>query len=276
MKHLCEEGTKKPFGWLIWRNYSLKRREDEKIADCSKVDRLKAVIREKQIYPVFQPIVSLENGEVFAYEALSRIRDAQRYQLGIEEMFQTAEKNGMVWKLEEICRRQAMKGAKEKPKGTKLFINVNPNVLLDKHFESGITARFIKKYGLQPEDIVFEITERTPIQAKNVFKKTLDHYLQQNYTVAIDDFGSAYAGLDRLCYLKPQYLKFDMSLIRELDTDPLRMALVKHMIAFCREVDILVIAEGIETEKEADLLRQMGADFGQGYYFAKPGETFHG
>ena len=241
---------------------------------ASKEEQLKEIIRNSMIYSVYQPIISLQDMSVFAYEALSRIREPEKYHFRIEEMFSLAEKNGMVWKLEEICRKKALKGAKEKPKGTKLFINVNPNVLLDKKFEGGVTSRFIKKYGLEPSDIVFEITERTPIQAKNIFKKTLDHYLKQNYTVAIDDFGSAYAGLDRLCYIKPKYLKLDTSIIRGIDSDPLKHSLVKHIIMFCKEVNIKTIAEGIETKCEAEVLKEFGADYGQGYYYAKPQEKF--
>ena len=86
----------------------------------------------------------------------------------IEKLFSLSEKYGMVWELEELCRKKALKNAINKPANTKLFLNVNPNGLLDKNFESGVTSKFIEKYMLQPDDIVFEITERTPIQSKNL------------------------------------------------------------------------------------------------------------
>lgn len=235
---------------------------------------VKSIIRTKNIYAVYQPIVCMATGKVYGYEALARIKDQESNSIGIEELFAVAEKNGMVWGLEAICRKKALKGAKVKPKDKKLFINVNPNVLLDAKFKSGTTAKYVKKYGLEPKDIVFEITERTPIRSKNAFKKTLNHYTLQNYSIAIDDFGSAYAGLDRLCYIIPEYLKLDAALIRDIQEDPLRISLIKHMIQFCKENDIKVIAEGIETKQEADVLKHLGVDFGQGYYFAKPSVEF--
>ncbi len=221
---------------------------------------------------MYQPIINLADNSVYGYEALSRVRMDTEY--NIEQLFCLAEEAGMVWELEELCRKKALKNAINKPAGTKLFLNVNPNVLLDRKFESGITSKFIKKYKLQPEDIVFEITERTPIQSKSLFKKVLRHYTEQGYTVAIDDFGSAYAGLDRLCNIKPAFLKLDASLIRNIEADNVKRILIKHMIQFCKETCIKVIAEGIENEVEAAIIKELGADFVQGYYFARPSERF--
>ena len=242
-----------------------------------KKETIKEIIKEKDIYPVYQPIVSMQNGgSVVGYEALSRISNADKYQIGIEEMFSIAEKSDMIWELEELCRKKALKGAKQKPSNTKLFINVNPNVITDKNFESGITAKFIKKYGLEPKDIVLEITERSPIKSKSLFQKVLAYYTRQNYAIAIDDFGSAYAGLDRLCYTKSEYLKIDSGLVSGIDKDKTKEILVKHIIQFCRELSIKTIAEGIETENEAEIIRKLGGDYGQGYFYARPEKTFGG
>ncbi len=221
---------------------------------------------------MYQPIINLSDNSIYGYEALSRV--SIKTDFNIEQLFCLAEELGMVWELEELCRKRALKNAISKPENTKLFLNINPNVLLDKKFESGITAKFIEKYKLHPEDIVFEITERTPIQSKSLFRKVLRHYTDQGYTVAIDDFGSAYAGLDRLCNIKPSFLKLDTSLIRNIETDNVKKLLVKHMIQFCKEASIKVIAEGIETVTEAYIIKELGADFVQGYFFAKPAEVF--
>lgn len=234
---------------------------------------IKDIIGKKRIYPVYQPIIDLNNNKIYGYEALSRIINDE-HNIKIEDLFSCAEKYGMVWELEELCRKKALKNASQKPENKKLFINVNPNVILDKTFESGITTKFIGKYKLQPEDIVLEITERTPIQSKSLFKKVLKHYTEQGYSVAIDDFGSAYAGLDRLFYIKPDFLKLDVNLIRDIENDETKKSLVKHLVLFCKEVSIKIIAEGIETENEANVLKNFGVDFGQGFYYAKPSENF--
>lgn len=233
---------------------------------------IKGIIKNKSIYPVYQPIINLSDNSIYGYEALTRVKYDMDF--NIEKLFSMSEKYGMVWELEELCRKRALKNAINKPANTKLFLNVNPNVLLDKNFESGVTSKFIEKYMLQPDDIVFEITERTPIQSKNLYKKVLKHYTDQGYSVAIDDFGSAYAGLDRLCNIKPEFLKLDSSLVRNIEADEVKRILVKHMIQFCRETSIKVIAEGIETETEANLVKNLGADFVQGFFYAKPSENF--
>lgn len=233
---------------------------------------IKGIIKNKSIYPVYQPIINLSDNSIYGYEALTRVKFDMDF--NIEKLFSLSEKYGMVWELEELCRKRALKNAINKPANTKLFLNVNPNVLLDKNFESGVTSKFIEKYMLQPDDIVFEITERTPIQSKNLCKKVLKHYTDQGYSVAIDDFGSAYAGLDRLCNIKPEFLKLDSSLVRNIEADEVKRILVKHMIQFCRETSIKVIAEGIETETEANLVKNLGADFVQGFFYAKPSENF--
>ena len=153
-------------------------------------------------------------------------------------------------------------------------MNVNPNVLLDKDFESGVISKFIKKYGLEPKDIVFEITERTPIQSELLFKDTLNHYKEQGYLVALDDFGSAYAGLERLLSTKPDFVKFDISMIRNVNNDKIKQSLLRHMVDFCKEYSIRTIAEGIETEEEITTLKELGIDMGQGFYYSKPVDNF--
>ena len=127
---------------------------------------IKGIIKNKSIYPVYQPIINLSDNSIYGYEALTRVKYDMDF--NIEKLFSLSEKYGMVWELEELCRKKALKNAINKPANTKLFLNVNPNVLLDKNFESGVTSKFIEKYMLQPDDIVFEITERTPIQSKNL------------------------------------------------------------------------------------------------------------
>lgn len=239
---------------------------------AKKVKILKEIIKKENIYPVYQPILNLKEESIMGYEALTRITG--NIDTKIEDLFSLSEEVGMCWAFEEMCRKKALKNATAKPQNTKLFLNVNPNVLIDKKFESGITSKFIKKYGLEPKDIVFEITERRPIPYRKLFKQVLIHYAEQGYSIAIDDFGSAYAGLDRLCYIKPDYLKLDIHLIRNIEKDEMKKALVKHLIQLCKEVSIKTIAEGIETESEAKIIKELEADFVQGYFYAMPSEVF--
>ena len=168
------------------------------------------ILKEKRISPVYQPIVSLEDGEIFGYEGLSRI-DLVGCEFNTEEMFLISEKLNKVWELEELCRIKTLQNAVEKPEWKKLFINVDPKVIRDEKFRNGITVKYLKMYGLAPKDIVFEITERSSIGDAEAFEKTVQHYKSQDYQIAIDDFGSGYAGLRRVCALSTNYLKIDMA-----------------------------------------------------------------
>lgn len=231
------------------------------------------ILTEEKIHPVYQPIVSLKDGSIFAYEALSRI-DLPDCSFNTEEMFQIAEKTMRIWDLEALCRKKALKAAITKPANCKLFINVNPNIILDEKFKSGTTRKYLHKYGLFPDDIVFEITERTSIQKEDTFKKTIQHYTQQNYQIAIDDFGAEYAGLNRICVLDPHYIKIDMNIIRNLHFDSIKHSMVKSLVIFCKDANIKLIAEGIETVEELTALIELGVDYGQGYYLKRPDSKF--
>ncbi len=227
------------------------------------------ILEGKKIRPVYQPIVSLKDGSIMGYEALSRI-DLPDCSFHTEEMFRIAEATKHVWELEALCRRKSLKNAMSKPSGTKLFINVDPNVMEDEKFKSGTTCRYLQKYNLNPSDIVFEITERTSIENEDIFKQTINHYTAQNYQIAIDDFGAEYAGLNRICVLEPHYIKIDMAIIRNIHMDSIKKSLVKSFSIFCQNANIKLIAEGIETYGELSALVELGIDYGQGYYLKRP------
>ena len=227
------------------------------------------ILEGKKIRPVYQPIVSLSDGEIMGYEALSRI-DLPDCSFNTEEMFHVAEATKRVWELEALCRKKSLKHAVNKPRYAKLFINVDPNVIHDEKFKEGTTCKYLQKYGLNPSDIIFEITERTSIDNEETFKQTIQHYTRQNYQIAIDDFGSEYAGLNRICVLEPHFIKIDMAIIRNIDRDTIKKSLVKSFAIFCQNANIKLIAEGIETREELATLIELGIDYGQGYYLKRP------
>lgn len=237
-------------------------------------EKLDYIIRQRLIYPVFQPIVSLRDGKTLGFEALSRISVAGLFE-NVEEMFLCAEEEGKVWGLEQVCRCAVLEYIKEQ-KGkfdemdAKLFINVNPKVLYDKKFETGFTKEFIKQYGIPVDRIVIEMTERQQVEDETGFLAVIDHYRMQGYQIAVDDVGSGYSGLNRICNLTPGYIKLDMNLIKGISCNPTKLALLKALVEFSVNSGTLLIAEGIETEKEMEMLIDLGVQYGQGYYLAKP------
>ncbi|WP_312354273.1 GGDEF domain-containing protein [Aminipila sp.] len=231
------------------------------------------ILKGGHIKTVYQPIVSLEDGRIFGYEALSRIKLTE-CELNIEELFHIAAQKKKLWELEKVCRTEALKNAVKKPKAAKLFLNVDANIIHDPELRSGFTREKLRQYGLHTQDIIFEITEKSAIHALDVFKASIEHYQSQDFEIAIDDFGSGYSGLNRVCSFSPNFIKIDMELVRCMDTDSVKRSIVGAIVQFCKEAKIKVIAEGIERRDELRTLIDIGADYGQGYYLAKPSEGF--
>jgi len=235
-------------------------------------DSLDYIIRNKEIKTVFQPIICLRDGSVLGHEALSRITCESEIS-NPEVLFNAAGKYNRLWELELLCRTTALEAAYKfmiPPYNKKLFINVNPNILHDETFKKGFTKGFLEQYEIIPENVIFEITERDVITDILGFISTIDHYKSQGYNIAIDDAGAGYSGLNLISDVNPNYIKLDIQLIRSVDKDNLKFALVKGMVEFSKVSNIPLIAEGIETYGEIETLVKLGVQYGQGYFIQKP------
>ena len=234
--------------------------------------QLDQIIEEKKIYPVYQPVVSLKNGDILGYEALSRI-SLKTCTFNVEEMFTYAERYNCLWKLEYVCRKKALKAIKNKLSDKKLFLNIDPNIFNDKRFQAGMTLQYLEQYNISPDNIVFEVCERSNIDEIHLFQKVVNHYEKQNYQIAIDDFGKGYADFNRIFFLHPKYVKLDISLIKNIHENSVKRSLVEGLVKFCHSEKICLIAEGIETKEELIQLIRLGVDYGQGYFLGRPNEN---
>jgi len=236
------------------------------------IQDLKNIIDNRAIRTVFQPIISLRDGEVLGHEALSRIT----YDCTIKDMetlLALAGQYNCLWDLEQLCRTRAFEAAFRfmiPPYNKKLFINVNPNVLHDESFQTGLTREYLNQYHISSSNIIFEITERNIIKDIDSFIATVNHYKSQSYKIAIDDAGAGYSGLNLISDVNPNYIKLDMKLTRDIHSDGLKAALVKGMVELSKISDISLIAEGIETEQELETLIGLGVQYGQGFFIQYP------
>jgi len=228
-----------------------------------------SIINKQQIKTVFQPIISLEDGSVLGYEALSRGPSNTPLQ-NPDKLFSYAMEHNQLWDLEYLCRTKALESAHTLQSEGKLFLNVNPNIMSDSKFKHGFTREYLSRYKIDSEKIVFEITEKEAISKLSHFKKTINHYKEQHYQIAIDDVGSGYSGLNILTDIHPHFMKLDMKLIRDIDSDSTKQSLVKSLSEFALISQISIIAEGIETREELSTLIDLGVNFGQGYFIQKP------
>lgn len=229
------------------------------------------VINTKNIRTVFQPIVSLEDLSVMGYEALSRGPENTEMQ-NPELLLKCAEECDKSFELEWLFICKALENSCHKKLGTKLFLNIDPAIISSIKFRNLFNDKCLEKYGIDFENIIFEITERNDIKNMNRFKDAINFYNSKNSKIAMDDVGSGYSGLNLLCNIKPQYLKLDNQLIRNIDKDKTKQALVTSMYDFSKVTNSILIAEGIETEDELRTLINIGIKYGQGYFIQRPSE----
>jgi EAL domain-containing protein (putative c-di-GMP-specific phosphodiesterase class I) len=213
----------------------------------------------------FQPIVDIEDGSIFAYEALVRGTNGEPAPSVLSRI--TAENR---FAFDQRCRVRAVELAAALGMTTRLHINFMPNAIYEPSQCLRSTLDAAARTGFPVGRIVFETTEDERVRDPDRLKVILSEYKHQGLLTAIDDFGAGYAGLSLLADFQPDIIKLDMALIRGLDADPARRAIVSGILSVCRMLGICVIAEGIETVSEAATLRDLGISLMQGYLFAKP------
>lgn len=213
----------------------------------------------------FQPIVDTERREVFAYEAL--VRGTQG-----EGAFQILQKvtDDNRYQFDQACRTKAIELAAKL--GIKCFLSINflPNAVYEPKSCIRATLDAAEKYQFPCDRIIFEVNESEPVGDPGHLEGIFKEYNAQGFTTAIDDFGAGHAGLNLLADFQPGIIKLDMALIRHIDSNRIRQSIVRGIVNTCRELDIEVIAEGVETAEELATLRTMGVVLIQGFLLAKP------
>lgn len=216
------------------------------------------VIDQRQFYPVFQPIVRLEDRAVIGYEALTRFGDGTPP----EDMFRMAREAGLELELETATLAAAMRAAPRLGPGLFLDLNASPDLVcavepLRSHLE---------KWG---DRVVIEITEHAEV-ADYARLRTAITALGPNVVLAVDDAGAGFASLRHILELSPRFVKLDRQFVREIESDPARQALAAGMAHFAKEARMTLIAEGVETEAESSTLQRLGVPAAQGYLFGRP------
>jgi EAL domain-containing protein (putative c-di-GMP-specific phosphodiesterase class I) len=216
---------------------------------------------------VFQPIVSWPKRSTFGYEALLRSGEPLLPHPGA--MLDAAERLGRVHDLGRHVRAAVATAATSLPEGVLLFVNLHTHDLTDEEL-------FAKDAPLtrSASRVVLEITERASLHDINDVQARVERLRRLGFRIAIDDLGAGYAGLTSFALLQPEVVKLDMSLVRDVHLAPTKRTLVRTMTSMCRELGMLVVAEGIETAEERDVLTDAGCELLQGYLFARPEPPF--
>jgi len=231
-----------------------------------KISDLKALIRDEAVFIEYHPIIVTATEEVYGFEALAR--GVRRELRSPEVLFEVAEEANLVWELSRMLRRHAIEGMIHELKPDQyLFLNIDPHDFDDPTF------RNLDPVALGIEDpghVVLEITERTAIKDYPRFQEYLKDFRERGFRFAVDDAGSGYAGLGSIANLAPDYIKLDISLISNIDTNFLKQNLVETMVQFAEGEGALVIAEGVERREEFETIKDLGVHFTQGFLFHRP------
>lgn len=221
-------------------------------------DAIEAIIATDAYRPVFQPIVELETGTTVGFEALTRFVDGRRPDL----VFGAAERAGLGLELELMTLKAAIHSARDLPVGTWLSLNVSPRLVVEATSLAAVLAQ-------RDRPLVLEITEHVAIDDYRAVRSAIDQ-LGPDVRVAVDDAGAGIANFSHLVELRPRLVKVDAGLIRDVDTDLARQAVVVGLVHFAAKAGCEVIAEGIETEAERATALALGVTHGQGFLIARP------
>ena len=216
----------------------------------------------------FQPIVSLSNKSILGYEALLRSREPTLPEP--EDVVVAAEILGATQRLGRATRAFAAHRRPQMSHDWLLFLNLHPSDLLDPELTDS-TSPLVA----MASHVVLEITERAPLLRLEEVRTRASELRSLGFRIAVDDLGAGYAGLASFAVLDPDIVKVDMTLIRGIENSAVKRRLVASVAALCREMDMLLVAEGVETAVERDILSDMGCDLFQGFLFARPEAAFH-
>ncbi len=222
----------------------------------------------RRLWIAFQPIIGWQNRELLGYEAL--VRSAESTLGKPELLFDAAERLGRVRELSREIRRCIAENVPKAPRSALIFVNVHPSDLEDEALCSPEAA-----LSQHARRVVLEVTERSSLDNIQDVGKRVAQLRTLGYRVAVDDLGAGYAGLSSFTRLEPDYVKLDISLVRNIDASKRQQSLVRSFIGLCtRELGMYVVCEGVETEAERDTLESLGAELMQGYLFGRPTAEF--
>lgn len=237
--------------------------------DYSIVDHFLEILAHRKLSALFQPIISMNAGQIIGFEGLIRGPSDSPLHSPIN-LFKAAELSGCLDTLEHICREVVIDSFLDQELPGRLFLNVSPECLLQPQFKKGETLSFLMKKGLHPERVVIELTESRPVYDYKLLGEAAKHYRSMGFHIAIDDLGEGFSSLRLWSELRPEFVKLDMHFIQGINQDPIKLQFVRSVQQIAENANSQVVAEGIETRAELMVIRDLGIACGQGYYIARP------
>jgi EAL domain-containing protein (putative c-di-GMP-specific phosphodiesterase class I) len=221
----------------------------------------------------FQPLVAVDTQTCVACECLVR-GDQGGIPVGAESLLSSARILGVSHELDHSAWRSALKqGQTLVQSGLDLFLNFTPSSVYDPQFNIQKTKHLCHEMGVDISHLVFEVTEAEKVRDLDVLRAVMQEYRAEGARIALDDLGSGYSSILHLADLRPDYVKLDQRLVHGAWQDELRLVLLKAITKAAHELNIRVVAEGVETEDDLRFSVEIGADFVQGYFLARPAQS---
>ena len=235
---------------------------------------LRSALQEEQFLVHYQPIVELASGRISKAEALIRWNHPQRGMLGPSEFIPIAEETGLISFIGEWVFRQAAQQAAawraSRVGMIQISVNKSPVQFQESLGRESEWPDYLHSLDLKSDAIAIEITEGLLLDSSGPIRAAVSKCREYGFEMSLDDFGTGYSSLSYLKSFNINYLKIDQAFIRGLGSDPSDKALCEAIIVMAHKLGLKVIAEGVETEKQRDLLVSAGCDYAQGYLYSRP------
>lgn len=238
---------------------------------------LRLILNQRLLSAVFQPIIDLNSVTIFGHEGLIRGPAASALHTPLA-LFAEAEHSQLAMEVEHLSRQVVLESFactrkyvhNQHGHGDKLFLNISPAQLMQPEADRNATLAYIEQMGMEPADIIIELTESAPCLDYNQIYRAAQHYRNMGFKIAMDDLGEGFSSLRLWSELRPDYVKIDKHFIRNINSDQVKFEFVRSIQQIALNSGTTVIAEGIETEAELMVVKDLKIAYGQGYLLGRP------
>lgn len=233
---------------------------------------VKEILDQRTLSALFQPIMDFSSGSFIGFEGLIR-GPGNSPMHSPANLFCAARQQGLSLEIEMLSRHVVLESFAAQGLPGKIFLNVSPETLTHPSFRNGQTLAYLEEVGIDPKRVIIEITENQPAFDFEAMRNAMLHYRGMGFQIAMDDLGAGFSSLRLWSELRPEYVKIDMHFVQGVNSDPLKQQFLRSIQQIAQSSGTQVIAEGIETDAEFRVVRDIGIACGQGYFIARPSHT---